>query len=54
VFEDRGEIPQHIRNDKEPHMRAPYIDLVKMANSPISCGDSDILELDVHIIFSYS
>lgn len=46
-----GAIPKHIRHNEESHMRPPDVDLVEMADSSISRRDSDILELDVHIIF---
>ena len=31
-------------------MRPPDVDLVEMADPPIARSDSDILELDVHVI----
>lgn len=47
-------IPKHIGHDEESHMRASDVDLVEMTDSPIARRDSNIFELDVHIIFGYN
>jgi len=44
-------IPQHIRHDKEPHMAAPYIHLIQMADPSIPRRNRDVFELDVHVVF---
>jgi hypothetical protein len=49
-----GAIPKHIRHNEESHMRPPNVNLVEMADSPIARSDSDIFELNVHIIFGCS
>lgn len=43
--------PQHIRYNEKPHMAPPYVHLVQMADSTVARGNSDIFELNVHIVF---
>lgn len=35
-------------------MRTADVDLVKMGHTSIACGNSDILELDVHIVLGFN
>ena len=49
--EEESDIPKHVWHDEESHMRAPDVHLVEMANSPITRGHSDILKLNVHVVF---
>lgn len=53
VCVERENAPKHIRHNEEPNMRTPNIDLIQMAHSPIACGNSDVFELHVHVIFRY-
>lgn len=34
-------------------MAATDVDLIEMGDAPIAGGDSDVLELDVHIVFRF-
>lgn len=45
------DIPKHVRHDEKSHMRAPDVHLVEMADSSITRGNSDILKLNVHVVF---
>jgi hypothetical protein len=45
--------PQHVWNNEESHMRTTDVDLIEMADAAVARGHSDILELDVHVVFSY-
>lgn len=46
-------LPQHIGHNKKPHMATPDIDLVEMRDSSVARGDSDVFQLDVHIILGW-
>lgn len=35
-------------------MAPPNVNLVKMGDTAVACGDGDILELDVHVVFGCS
>lgn len=43
-------VPQHVWHDEESHMAAADVDLVEMRDTTVASGDSDILELDVHVV----
>lgn len=32
-------------------MAAANVDLLEMADTSVACGDGDVLELDVHVVF---
>jgi len=51
MWREESDIPEHVWHDEESHMRAPYIHLVEMADSPVARRHSDILKLDVHVVF---
>lgn len=46
----RFNVPEHIRHDEESHVAAANVDLVEMGDTAIASGDSDVLELNVHVI----
>lgn len=46
-------ISQHVGHDKEPHVATADVDLIKMGDAAIAGGDSDILELNVHVVFRF-
>jgi hypothetical protein len=45
-------LPQHIRHNKEPHMRPSDVHLVQMRHASIAGRHSDILELHIHVVLS--
>lgn len=46
--------PEHVGHNEEAHMRSANVDSIQMCDSPISLCDVDVLELDVHVVLSYS
>lgn len=53
-WDRRFSVPQHIRHDEESHMATADVDLVQVGDTAVACGDGDILELDVHVVFGCS
>lgn len=49
----RGNVPQHIRHNEEPHMTPPDVNLVEMRDATIAGGHGDVFELDVHVVLGY-
>lgn len=45
-----GQIPKHIRDYEEANMAASNVDLLEMGDATVASGDSDILELDIHVV----
>lgn len=43
-------LPQHIGHNEEPNVAAADVDLLEMADTSVTGGDGDILELDVHVV----
>ena len=43
--------PQHIWYNEKSNMASSYVDLVQMADSTIARGNSNVFELNVHIVF---
>ena len=44
--------PKHVRHNEESHMRTTDVDLIEMADPAIARSNGDILELNVHVVFS--
>lgn len=42
VAKSSSDEPQHIRHYEESYMAPPYVDLIQMANSTISCGNGNV------------
>lgn len=45
-------ISQHIRYDEKSYVAPSYVDLIEMADPAVASGDSDVFELDIHVVFS--
>jgi hypothetical protein len=45
-------VPEHVRHNEESHVAAADVDLVEVGDTAIASSDSDILELNVHVVLS--
>ena len=43
-------LPQHVWHNEEAHVASSDVDLLQMANSTVSRGHGDVLELHVHVV----
>lgn len=43
-------IPQHVRYNEVPHVAASDIDLLKMRHTAVAGCDSNVLELNIHVV----
>ena len=50
IVREKQDEPEHVWHDEEPHVRAPDVHLVEMADAAVARGHGDILELDVHVV----
>lgn len=46
-------LPQHVWDDEISHMASSDVNLLKMRDSAIACGDGNIPELNVHVVLGY-
>lgn len=46
-------VPEHVGDDEESHVAAANVDLIEMGDTAVASGDSDILELNVHIVLGW-
>ena len=49
-----GTLPQHVRYDKVSHMASPNVYLLEMRDATVAGGYSNVLELYVHVVLSYT
>ena len=49
-LKSRALVPQHIRHNKQPHMRAPNVHAIQMSDPTITLSDIDVLHLYVHVV----
>ena len=47
---EHGRVAQHVRDNKEAHMRATDVDLFEVGDTAVASSHGDIFELDVHVI----
>ena len=45
-----ADLPQHVGNDKVADVRAADVDLFEMRHATVSGGDSNVLQLYVHVV----
>lgn len=50
---DIRNVPEHIGDNEESHVAAANVDLVEMGDTAVAGGDSDILELNVHVVLGW-
>ena len=48
-----GALPQHIRDDEESDMTSSYVNLIQMTDSAVARGNSDVFQLNIHIVLGY-
>lgn len=46
-------IPQHIRHDEQPDVRASDVHPIEVGHAPIALRNVDVLELHVHVVFGF-
>lgn len=50
---DRRNVPKHIGDNEESDVAAANVNLIEMRDTAITGGDSNILELDIHIVLDW-
>jgi len=49
----RVAVPQHIWHDEVPDVTSTNVDLFEMRDTAVACGNGDVLQLHVHVVFGY-